>query len=104
MTEETSKDLIEKLTNDVDEAKWELIKDHHERGAAFLVDDSLDLVAVGVAMAKDQVEYIRNWLEEGKILQPTEELISAWKEVDVYFRYLIIQPYVLFQIKREEME
>ncbi|EQC45476.1 DUF2288 domain-containing protein [Bacteriovorax sp. Seq25_V] len=104
MTEETSKELIEKLTNDIDEAKWELIKDHHARGAAFLVDDSLDLVAVGVAMAKDQVEYIRGWLGEGKILQPTEELIEAWNEADVFFRYLIIQPYVLIQIKREEME
>jgi len=104
MSEETSKELIEKLTNDIDEAKWELIKDHHDRGSAFLVDDSLDLVAVGVAMAKDQVEYIRTWLSEEKILQPTEELITTWKEADVYFRYLIVQPYVLIQIKRVEMD
>ncbi len=55
MSEESkgmSEELKEKLSKDVDEASWELLADHHKRGAVFLVKD-LDIVDVGAAMAND---------------------------------------------------
>lgn len=97
---ENSKELIERLTTDICEAKWEILTDHHKRQALFIVAESLDIVAVGVAMAKDQVEYIRNWLNEGLIDKPNEEMIDAWLANDVTFNYLIIQPYVIIQLKK----
>lgn len=95
---ENSKELLERLSTEICEAKWELLDNHHKRQSLFIVSDSLELVAVGVAMARDQVEYIRNWLNDGLIDKPTDDLIKTWLESDVTFNYLIIQPYVIIQI------
>lgn len=95
--------LLEKLQNDVDEASWELLDQHHERGALFVIDNDLELPAVGFTMARDEVEYIRQWLADNKIYRPEEESIAIWKEQETKFNYLIVQPYVLVQVKKDEL-
>jgi len=96
--------LFERLQNDIDEAGWDLIGPHHERESAFLVSSELDLTAVGMAMARDEVEYIRSWLTDGKMARPTDELIAAWTENEVKFDYLIVQPYVLIKTKSDDLQ
>lgn len=96
-------ELLEKLSADIDDAKWDLIDEHYKRGAVLIVDQSVELVAVGVAMAKDQIDYIRNWLANNQLSKPEDSVVEFWKESDVTFRYLIIQPYVLIQLKKEEL-
>jgi hypothetical protein len=96
--------LLDRLQNDIDEAGWDLIQPHHEREAAFLVTSDLELAPVGMAMARDEVEYIRQWLADGKMSRPSEELINAWIENEVKFDYLIVQPYVLIQLKSDDLQ
>lgn len=104
MTDQQEDNLLERLQNDIDEAGWDLIQPHHERDAAFLVTSDLDLAPVGMAMARDEVEYIRKWLADGKMSRPSDEIISAWLENEVKFNYLIVQPYVLIQLKSEDLQ
>ncbi|OIQ19189.1 MAG: hypothetical protein BM556_07845 [Bacteriovorax sp. MedPE-SWde] len=108
MTDDTPKnedqDLLERLQNDIDEAIWEIIEPHHNRESAYLLSSDLELAPVGMAMAKDQIEYIRGWLTDGSMARPNEEQIKVWKEQDVKFNYLIVQPYVLIQVKQDELQ
>lgn len=101
---ENSKELLERLSTEICEAKWELLADHHKRQSLFIISETLELVAVGVAMARDQVEYIRNWLNDGLIDKPTDDLIKTWLESDITFNYLIIQPYVIIQIPKAKID
>ncbi len=104
MSDTNNDNLFEKLKNDIDQAKWELIEPHHQRGAAFIISQDLNLEAVGLAMARDESTYIREWIQEKKLLPPNEEQIHSWSEDEVVFNYLIIQPYVLFQIVGDELQ
>ena len=101
---EDKENLLAKLMNEIDVAKWDLLAPHHEREALFVVNKSLELPPVGLAMTRDEVEYVRNWLTAGDIYQPTEEQIAVWKEEEVKFKYLIVQPYVLAQLVNEELQ
>lgn len=101
MSEENNENLIERLANDIDDARWDLLKPHHEREALFMISDELELPAVGYTMASDQVEYIKKWLAEEQMYRPTEEQIEAWENNNTEFKYLIVQPYVLVKIKKE---
>ncbi len=94
--------LYEKLKSDIDNTKWELLSPHHERNAAFLISHDLELLAVGVAMARDESKYIKQWINEQKLTPPTEEQVAQWNEEDTEFKYLIIQPYVIFQVAHHE--
>ncbi|EQC51617.1 DUF2288 family protein [Bacteriovorax sp. DB6_IX] len=96
--------LLERLQNDIDETGWDLLEEHHKRDALFLLTSDLELAPVGMAMARDEVEYIRGWLNDGKMSRPTDELIKTWLENEVKFNYLIVQPYVLIQLKSEDLQ
>ena len=104
MSKENGTTLLDKLTNDVDEAFWELLAPHHEREALFMVQKPLELPPVGLAMTNDEVEYIRKWLAAGDLYRPTQEQIDVWNEEQTKFKYLIIQPYVIAQIESEDLQ
>ncbi|MFG1485942.1 DUF2288 family protein [Halobacteriovorax sp. RZ-2] len=99
--ENNNENLLERLANDIDDAKWDLLKPHHEREALFMITDELELAAVGFTMARDEVEYIKKWLADEQMFRPTDEQIGTWEEENTEFQYLIVQPYVLVKIKRE---
>jgi hypothetical protein len=99
-----NENVLERLTKDVDEAGWDLLAPHHEREALFLLDKNLDLPAVGFAMYRDDVQYIQKWLTSGELSRPTDEQINIWKEEEIKFHYLIVQPYVLIKLIAEELQ
>ena len=97
-------DLLTKLSADIDETTWENLQAHHERQALFCLSDNVELVAAAMAMARDEVNYIQKWLSESDMWKPTDEEIETWKEDDVVFNFLILQPYVLIKIKKDGLQ
>lgn len=104
MSDESNENLLQRLTNDIDDARWDILKPHHEREALFMLDEHLDLAAVGFAMARDEVEYIKQWINANEVYRPTDEQIELWEKNNTEFQYLIIQPYVLVKIKKEGLQ
>lgn len=91
-------DLKEKLKKDVLETTWEPLAPHFAKGTVYLLDEDLDLVEVGEAMAKDDVAHIKRWLDDGLMAPPTPEEATLFaKNTDILFKMLIIEPYVLVQ-------
>ena len=97
MTEELQK----KLKEEVNEANWPMLSIHHKRDALLFVDSSLDLVDVGIAIAKDNVQEVGLWQLEKKLRVPSaEDLQNLQKKSTEYLvNFLIIQPFVLISLK-----
>lgn len=93
------KTLLEKLESEIDQCTWESLKPHFLRGALFLVSSELELSVVGLAIARDQAEYISSWMKQGKITKLTQNNVQKWEEspTEICAQFLIIQPYVLIK-------
>jgi hypothetical protein len=88
----------EELALNIDEAQWQWLKSHLERGALITVAAALDLAEAGERIAADDSETLAAWITAGKIGRPTLEEIGEWdEEPRKKFLTLIISPFVLIQ-------
>lgn len=91
-------DLRAELTEALDEAEWNWLAPHARRDSLIVVAVDLDLVDVGMAIAKDNVPYVQRWIAEALIHKPSASELSVWNEnQNKRFKALIVQPYVLVQ-------
>jgi len=89
-------DLKKQLNKDLDVATWDMLEQHLKRGALVEVHESLDLLNVGMAVAQDQFELIKDWMDKGYIKNVTEGMGK-----DLQFKFLILSPYVLVQAQKD---
>ncbi|SNB47371.1 DUF2288 domain-containing protein [Geobacter sp. DSM 9736] len=90
--------LREELAASVDEARWEWMRAHLERGGLIVVAADLDLAWAGERVAADDAATVGGWIESGKLAKPSTEQIAAWDAAsDKRFRMLIVSPYILVQ-------
>ena len=88
----------EELALNIDEAQWQWLKPHLERGGLITVSAALDLSEAGERIAADDSETLTAWISAGKVGRPTLEEIDAWdNEPGKKFLTLIISPFVLIQ-------
>ena len=93
-----SEDLRAHLSNEVHRVDWNPLSPHAKRGGLIMVDPRLDLVDVALAVANDDSESVRQWMESGQLSKPAEERIAEWQNDDEErFSVVIVQPYVLAQ-------
>lgn len=87
------------FTDQLDEASWDMLEDHHKRGALFLVDQQLDIVTVATAIARDDLGQVKVWLDADQVSKPSDEQVELWKETPKkkVVQFLIVQPYVIVQ-------
>ena len=88
----------EELALSVDEAEWQWLKPHLERGSLITVAAVLDLAEAGERIAADDARIVGEWITSGKVGKPTAENIAAWDATPKKkFLMLVISPYVLIQ-------
>ena len=91
-------ELRARLSNDVHRVDWKPLAAHAKRGGLVLVDPSLDLLAVAVAVATDDAARVRAWMVAERLTKPTEAQIEGWEgDLQDRFTVVIVQPYVLAQ-------
>lgn len=90
----------EELALQVDEAQWEWLSPHLERGGVIVVGQGLDIAEVGERIAADDTAAVGKWIEAGRLAKPSAEQVAAWGgDSSVRFATLIISPYILVQEK-----
>ena len=88
--------LKEKLNSEKETATWKILEEHHEREALLIVGESLDLINVGIAIANDDVNDVKDWLTSGDLKRADDEMIKVYGDDEsLKFDFIIIQPYVL---------
>ncbi|NEN97180.1 MAG: DUF2288 family protein [Moorea sp. SIO1F2] len=91
-------DLRVQLAESLDETTWDLLIPHVKRDAVLVVNEGLDLLDVGVAIANDDVLSVQHWISEQLMHKPLLEQLSNWNSnQNKRFQALIVQPYVLVQ-------
>ncbi len=61
-----------------------------------VVDQNLDLIEVGYAIAEDKTNLVQNWINEQLIHKPSSQQLSLWNEHPTHqFNTIIVQPFVL---------
>ena len=92
-----AEDLRGELEKMVGPVQWEVLKPHAVRDAVVVVNEQLDLVKVGEAIASDNTQAVTRWINEQLIVKPTAEQLAEWSQANKRFMSLIVQPYVLVQ-------
>lgn len=88
----------DELSRTIDEAEWQWLRAHLERGGLIVVSPELDLAETGVSIAADDVAIISRLLSSSLLAKPTIEQIAVWdNERSKKFLMLIVSPYVLIQ-------
>lgn len=90
-------DLRAELEKMVGPVRWEVLEPHAGRDAVVVVNEQLDLVAVGEAIAADNTQAVSHWINEQLIVKPTAKQLIEWSAQNKQFKSLIVQPYVLIQ-------
>jgi hypothetical protein len=99
-SDESRTALREALQKSLDDAEWSWLIPHLERNSVVIVSQDLDLLDVGEKVAIDEVETVKKWIAEEKIVRPSPAKIEAWNETPKRrFKILVVQPYVLIQEK-----
>ena len=91
-------DFKAELAESLDEAELDWLKPHIQRDVVLVVNTNLDLVDVGVAIARDDVVSVQHWISEQLLHKPFAEQLVEWNTNPTKrFQALIVQPYVLVQ-------
>jgi hypothetical protein len=91
-------ELRTQLAESIDEAEFNWLKPHIQKDTVIIVNDGLDLVEVGVAIATDNTIAVQRWVGEQLITKPSEQDLAAWNaQPHQKFQAIIVQPYVLVQ-------
>ncbi len=92
--------IQEQLAQDMANIEWSDLIPHCQRDAVIVVDEALNLIEAGVAIAEDNVAQVQVWVEEQLLQKPTEQQLSLWNQSpSQQFSTLIVQPYVLISSK-----
>ncbi len=88
----------EEMALAVDEAEWDWLRAHLERGGLIVVAQELDIVDVGMTIAADDAVVVNGWIAAGKLTKPSTTEIAVWDgDRARKFLALIVSPYVLIQ-------
>ncbi|MEZ4239868.1 MAG: DUF2288 domain-containing protein [Myxococcota bacterium] len=90
-------ELRDRLRTEVMRATWDDLAPHFARGALVVADPALDLLDVGVAIARDDTDAVGGWLASADVRRATDGDAAGWAEQGTTFQVLILQPWVLAQ-------
>lgn len=88
----------QELAQQVDQARWEWLVPHQERGTLIWVDAMLELAEVGERLAVDDAATVQTWLASHMIAKPSLDQLDAWnRQPERLFDMLVVSPFVLIQ-------
>jgi hypothetical protein len=75
---------------------WSDLTAHVARDAVIIVDEPLDLIDVGMALATNDTAAVEAWIGSGKLQKPSTDDLSRWSIMtNLTFRSVVVQPFVL---------
>ncbi|CCQ64593.1 hypothetical protein CWATWH0402_3933 [Crocosphaera watsonii WH 0402] len=86
-------ELRKKLEEDMADVNWNDIKPHAQRDAVIVVNETLNLLDVGVAIAQDDKKAVEHWITEQLISKPSNQQLSDWNiDQTQLFKTLMYNP------------
>ena len=94
-------ELEKKFKSEINVSSWSLLKPHHKKQSLFIVEKRLSLVQMAIDISMDDIHSVKKAMELQLLRYPTTKEVDTWElnEEDDIAAYLIVQPYVLIQLK-----
>jgi len=70
---------------------------HVRRGAFVLVSSKLDLAEVALKMEDNDQAHLSSLIESGLLTKSAPEHLDVWRKEKRFFKFLIVQPFVIAQ-------
>ena len=94
----TREELKSRITSELGTARWDRLAPHAKSENLILLDASLDLVGVAVAVADNDADQVQPWIESGLLAKPDSDAQDQMKtDPSVFFRFVVVAPFVLAQ-------
>ena len=90
-------ELARRLEQESGIVEWRLLKPHYQRDALIVVRAGVDLIGVGVQIASDNKDQIKQWISDQSLAKPTREQVEQWERDNPGFRSVVVAPFVLMQ-------
>lgn len=92
-----SEDIISKLHSETARLTWKELERHFARGSVIKVTPDMDLIKVAACIAEDDAAQIRQWMEQGKVMNASDDDARLWSGTDASFWAVVAAPWVLVQ-------
>jgi hypothetical protein len=89
--------LKARLNTETAKIGWSEIQRFFAKGQVFVVASKLDLIDTAAKMINDEKSSIKEWLEQGLILQATINDAKRWNENDPDLWAVVVAPWILVQ-------
>ncbi|MEO5667365.1 MAG: DUF2288 family protein [Bdellovibrionota bacterium] len=88
---------LEKLRGQILVAPYPDLEPHVKRGSFILVSTNLDLAEVALKIETNDTAYMSGLIESGLLVKSTEADLKDWRRDKRFFKFLIVQPFVVAQ-------
>lgn len=87
----------ERFQQEVAEISFQELQKFFARGVMIVVDRSLDLLDVALAMHEDNAQQLQQWLDMGVVNRAQDEQAQKWVDERTKFMAVTVAPWVLVQ-------
>lgn len=92
-----SDELWHSLNAETAQISWQELQKHYASGMVLFVSESLDLVDVAYAFAKDDQKRVKRWLSDEQVGHVPDAMAKGWLERDPNLWGVVVSPFVLVQ-------
>ena len=105
MEQDKDAELKTRLNQETSKLKWTELQRHYAGGNVVVIDEALDLIAVAVAIARDDAAAVKKWMADGRLARVSDIQAAAWLQADVELWAVVVKPWVLVQrVQRVELQ
>ena len=97
MEQDKDAELKTRLNQETSKLRWTELQRHYAGGNVVVVDEALDLIAVAVAIARDDTAAVTKWMADGLLARVSDMQAAAWLQVDLEMWAVVVKPWVLVQ-------
>lgn len=90
-------DLFTRLNRQTARIQWKELERFYAQGATLVVAPGVDLVAVAQAVAEDDKDRVKAWMDAKQFGPVGDEQAKLWFESDAELWAVVVAPWVLVQ-------
>lgn len=94
---ESTADLKQRLNGETAKIGWHQLQQHYASGNVLAVSAGSDLIEMAIAMHRDDTAQISRWLEDGSLMEVSDNQAKTWYQHNSTVWALVIPPFVLVQ-------
>lgn len=92
-----AKVLKAKLNLETAQVAWTELQRFFAQGSVIWLDESLDLIDVAHAIARDDSGAIKTWMDDSKLAQVSDDQARHWLKQDTWLWSVVVRPLILVQ-------